>query len=498
MISKDPGHLDRRHFLKLSGAGSALALSGLAHADTAPLGQLPPPWRPTVIVVGGGIAGLGAALRLREAGHAVVLLERDAEAGGRCRSVSWHGLWAVTGAFAFLGAESNLITLARKLDAYRPEQLLDLTAAHSWNMLVNRSELIDFGAFDLAAAATHPLIPGTEKLKLLATLPPLLRQALLGDPRDITSAVALDDVNACEYFRRYSPTFVDYYLEPTMGMFCGYGEDDYSLAWTAWSFTGRMSWSGSGNSMWSYRERGAGRLTWELARYLEADPGTELRLAEPVAALHYRENGVTVELERGGTLEAQAAVVAVPGNRVAGLLPGLDEERRSFFQAIDYAGHHIFYYLLDRPKGELADTYVLPAADGFRRTGNLRFTDLGDGRTFAHSQWKDWGCRQHAGASDAELQRIAWQDVQEAVPALAGTRLIDSFVSRQPHAICKRPKGYIAALQRFRELGPLPRLAFAGDYLTNSTVGQAHWSGLSAAEALLARLGSASAPLLEA
>jgi oxygen-dependent protoporphyrinogen oxidase len=29
-------------------------------------------------------------------------------------------------------------------------------------------------------------------------------------------------------------------------------------------------------------------------------------------------------------------------------------------------------------------------------------------------------------------------------------------------------------------------VAFAGDYLINSTVGQAHWSGLKAAEQLLA------------
>ena len=44
-----------------------------------------------VIIVGGGIAGLGAAWRLRAEGHQVVLLEKDAEPGGRCRSVFWQG-----------------------------------------------------------------------------------------------------------------------------------------------------------------------------------------------------------------------------------------------------------------------------------------------------------------------------------------------------------------------------------------------------------------------
>uniref|UniRef100_UPI003B3AEFCC FAD-dependent oxidoreductase n=1 Tax=Rhodopseudomonas sp. TaxID=1078 RepID=UPI003B3AEFCC len=76
-----------------------------------------------IIVVGGGIAGLGAADRLRDDGHDIVLLEQDTEVGGRCRSVLWHGVWAVTGAFAFLGAESNLSDLARKLGIDQPDGL---------------------------------------------------------------------------------------------------------------------------------------------------------------------------------------------------------------------------------------------------------------------------------------------------------------------------------------------------------------------------------------
>ncbi|MBS0593803.1 MAG: FAD-dependent oxidoreductase [Proteobacteria bacterium] len=436
-----------------------------------------------VIVVGAGIAGLGAAYRLREEGHEVVLLEKAAEPGGRCRSVQWQGLWAVTGAFAFLGSETNLVEQAQKLGLYTPDQLSDLTAAHRWNVLVKRTEALDFGAFDMVAAARHPYIPLGEKARLLAALPRMARQMLKSDPRDITSALALDDVNACEYFRRYSPTFVDYFLEPCMGMFCGYGEDDYSLAWAAWSSVGRLSWSDG--TMWSFKERGAGRITWALGQHLAADPGTDYRLGQAVERVEAGADGVRVHLA-GESLDGDAVVMAVPGNQVAALMPGLDAARRSFFEQIDYAGHHIVYYMLDRPKGELLDTYVLPAADGFRRTGNLRFTDLGNGRTFAHSQWKDWGCRQHAGASTEELLAIAWADVVDAVPALQGTRVIDSFISLQPHAICKRPKGYVTRLKRFRDLGPLARVAFCGDYLSNSTVGQAHWTGLEAARELTA------------
>jgi oxygen-dependent protoporphyrinogen oxidase len=442
-----------------------------------------------VIVVGGGIAGLGAAWRLRELGHEVVLLERHAEPGGRCRSVPWHGQWAATGAVAFLGAEANLLEQARKLGIDGPADIVDVSAAQRWNVLVKRTEAVDFGGFDLAAAARHRLIPLADKARLLTALPRLARLTMAADPREITSTAALDDEDACAYFRRLSPTFVDYFLEPCMGMFCGYGDEGYSLAWLAWSSSGRLAWSG--NHVWTFRERGTGRLTWEMGRQLAADPGVELRLGTRALAVHERAHGVRVEIDDRGAcapLDADAAVVAVPGNRIAGLLPGLDPARREFLSGIDYAGHHIVYYLLDRPQGDLLDTYVLPAADGFRRTGNLRFTDLGNGTTFAHSQWKDHGCRQHADASDEELLDIAWSDVVEAVPRLQGTRVIDAFVSRQPDAICKRPKGYIRRLGAFSQLGPLPRIAFCGDWLSNSTVGQSHWTGLQAAESLVARL----------
>jgi len=434
------------------------------------------------IVVGAGIAGLGAAYRLRQAGHQVVLLEKEAEPGGRCRSVHWNGVWAVTGAFAFQGVDSNLIELAKALGLYNDDSIVDLSAYHRWNVLVKRREVVHFKEFNLLSAAAHPSIPMREKAKLLATLPTIARQVMAGDARDITSSADYDDVNACEFFRRYSPTFVDYFLEPCMAMFCGYGEQDYSLAWTVWGASGRMAWA---NEVWSFKERGAGRLTWALGQHFQQDAGTDYCLGAEVQCVRWHAHGVTVDL-RGETLSADALVMAVPGHRVAGMMPGLDPARRAYFDGIQYAGHHIVYYLLDRPQGALLDNYVLPAADGFRRTGNLRFTDLGNGRTFAHSQWKDEGCRAHADASDEQILDLAWADVVDALPELAGTRVLDRLLARQDDAICTRPKGYIRSIQAFQALGPLPRVAFCGDYLSNSTVGQSHWSGLQAAEQLLA------------
>jgi len=174
-----------------------------------------------IAVVGGGIAGLGAAFRLREAGHDVVLLEKEAEPGGRCRSLLWQGQWIVRGAFAFIGSESNLVELARKLGIYRADAIVDMTPWHRWNVLVKRKEVARFQEFNLLDAAKHPAIPLVEKTRLLAALPTLAKAALTYDPDDITSSVDHDTISACDYFERYSRTFVDYFLEPCLALFCG-------------------------------------------------------------------------------------------------------------------------------------------------------------------------------------------------------------------------------------------------------------------------------------
>ncbi len=442
-----------------------------------------------VAVIGAGIAGLAAAWRLRQLGREVVLLEAEAEVGGRCRAQLWHGRWLALGAYAFLGSETNLVEQARALGIWGDEHVADLTHLHRWNVLVRRREVVRFEEFSVLDAARHPAIPLAEKARLLAALPAAAQQALRSDPRDITSCVDLDSHDACAWFRRLSPTFVNYFLEPCLALFCGYSEGDYSLGWTLWGASGRHAWA---NHWWSFRDGGPGRLTSALGDRLAADAGVELRTGHVVRHLAWRSDSVSLEAETtGGQHEAihvAAAIVAVPGSRIAAMMGDLDEHRAAFFRQVRYSGHHLAYFLLDRPRGDLPESYVLPAADGFTRTASVRFTDLGDGRTLVGTAWKDAGCRAHAAEDDDGLLDLTWRDVVDVVPQVAGATVLDRFISRQPEAVCKRPAGFVAALRDFHALGPLPRVAFCGDWLSNSTIGQAHWTGLRAAEDMDRRL----------
>ncbi len=68
----------------------------------------------TVHVVGAGVAGLAAALRLAEAGHAVLLHEATAQAGGRCRALP-DG--TDNGTHALLGANRSALRFLKRIGA---------------------------------------------------------------------------------------------------------------------------------------------------------------------------------------------------------------------------------------------------------------------------------------------------------------------------------------------------------------------------------------------
>lgn len=437
-----------------------------------------------VLIVGGGIAGLAAAWRLRERGHEAVILEKDDEVGGRCRSHFWHGAWRVRGAFAFVGSEENLKDQARALGIYEPDALTDMTQNHEQLLLHKEKGLVPQPSFSPTDILKSPLLSLGEKASLARLLPKLLGQMRGNDPHDLTSAAALDEESACAYLRRLSPNFADYILEPTMQMFCGYEEDDYSIAWLLWLMAG-FPWAGD---WWSFKERGVGRLTYEMGRHFDNDPGTTVITGATINEVTITEN-VSATFTRNGaqeTIGADAVVFALPAPLIPAIVPGLDEARLSFLSSVGYVGHHIAHYLLETDAKDLPETLLLPTKDGFERVSNLHFWPRDDGRIMATGEFKGQFCRETFGQSEDAILDAAWEDYLQAVPAAHDVRFVDRHLQRNDLAICRREAGFVRRLKDFRALPPHPRVAFAGDYMINSTVGQAHWSGLEAADALTA------------
>lgn len=439
-----------------------------------------------IAVVGGGMAGLGAAWRLREAGHTVTLFDANPDLGGRCRTFQWHGRWLIRGAAAFVGAEQNLIDQAKALGIYTPAMTRDMTAQHSFDVTKNGRvhTLKQFAPADILMSS---LVPATQKLSLGRVLPSLLKQMMKSGSDDPTSAVDLDTISACAYFRKYSPDFVDYILEPVMNMFCGYGEDDYSLAWLIWLMASDRAWA---KSWWTFAERGVGQLSQSLETALRADPHVTVYADTRVESITGAGKHVVAFANANGSdkIEVDAVIMAVPGNAVAGMMPELDPARRAFFDGVRYVAHHIVYMLVEPPSGRHETHLMLPTKEGYQVLSNITVApDPAGGPCFIYGEIKGSACEQMAGAADRSIIDDCLTEAVRARPDLEGCKVLDFYLQRNDVALCSRHVGYTKSLAAYRALPPLSGIAFAGDYLINSSVGSAHLSGLRAADQILAQ-----------
>lgn len=71
--------------------------------------------KPGVAIIGGGWAGLAAAVELVDAGHPVSLFESARHLGGRARAVDWHGIRIDNGQHLMAGAYTSTLALLNRL-----------------------------------------------------------------------------------------------------------------------------------------------------------------------------------------------------------------------------------------------------------------------------------------------------------------------------------------------------------------------------------------------
>jgi oxygen-dependent protoporphyrinogen oxidase len=432
-----------------------------------------------VIVIGAGIAGLGAAYRLQREGHDVRVLESEPEVGGRMRSTFWRGSWIDLGAEFITSNDTGLIDLARDVGVLdqRLEYPGETVAFDVWRdgeahplSFTEASSFLRFGAMS-----------ATMKARMLRMMPALIKQYRRNGKSEFEPwrAAWFDDESTEDWLNRISPEFLEYAVEPCYELYCGWEPHDLSRAMLLYLTTTYRS-----TAVFTFPE-GLGQLTRAVADRL--DVITEARATRVKVG-----TSPTVEYTVAGqprTETADVVVVAVPGTHVSDLVEGLDDERARFFAGVRYTPHELpFWTLSERPEG-IPDRVFYPRVEDadIAAIGYDRASTDPDVSYFRASFKTGYISRNLDTPTDAHLKGMI-EEVARRFPQVPPV-VTDGFVSRWREALPIFWPGYLKALDRFVHLPPLEGAAFAGDYLAMPATGAAYVTGLRAADAALAQLG---------
>lgn len=402
-----------------------------------------------IAIIGGGIAGLSAALALKDSGHEVVVLEGSDRIGGKLR------LGTIAGITIDLGAESIL--------ARRPEGLA-LMAAVGLNDRVVHPVTTSAGIW--TRGAVRPLPPTV--MGIPADLDALEAAGILSErPQSVRVPAPTADLSVGEFVaERVGTEVVDRLVEPLLGgVYAGHaarlslraaapqiaalGDDLLGGATAA-----RASAIATG-PIFAGLAGGIGQLPQIIA---DAS-GADIRTKKTVRQLRCVDDqwelvvGPTIAAE---TVYADAVIVAVPAPSAARLLADVAPTAAFALAGIDYASMAIVTIAIARQALQ-----NLPAGSGF-------LVPPIDGKaikaaTFSSSKWKwvadavgadtfvlrcsigrvgEAALLQHR---DAELIEIALADLSEAI-GVSGDP-IDAIVTRWGGALPQYDVGHLEKIE---------------------------------------------------
>ncbi len=427
------------------------------------------------MVVGGGVAGLSAALELVAAGHDVTVLEASDRVGGKLRRAQVAGVTVDVGAEAMLNRRPEGVDLARALDL--PIEHPTVAASRIWTRGALRPLPRSLMGVPLdlpELEASGVLSPeGMERVRA---------EASIGASR-IDGDVSVGDL----VDERFGPEVTDRLVEPLLGgVYAGHAR--------------RLSARASVPQLVAFAERGSMTeqaatipTTYDAPVFAGITGGMGL-LPETLATRLPVRTGATVrELRRSGSgwaltvgpttaaeeVTADAVVLAVPAAPAARLLAGAAPLAATELAAMEAASVVVVTFALraaDAPDLAATDSsgFLVPPVDGrrvkastfsFAKWGWVRAAGAdaldGDDLLILRTSLGRHGEEVALQASDEEL--VAWSlaDLQEAVGLTA--RPVDTHVQRWGGGLPQYAVGHLDRVARVRSaVAAVPGLAVCG------------------------------------
>lgn len=418
--------------------------------------------RPTVAVIGGGMAGLAAAYALRDR-VTVILLEASSRVGGKVRASEVGGIAVDEGADALIRRVRHGLDLA--------------SAAGLGDGLVSPAS---GDACVLVGGRLRPLPGGTVlgvpgDLTSLARSEVLSARALARVPLDLVrpGGPVTEDVAVGELVRRrLGQEVVERLVDPLLGGVYAGRADLLSLQATlpqlaaaltrsrSLVLAARASRAPAEGPVFAGLPGGLGRLPAAVA----TASGAEIRTGTTVRALQRTPAGwrlTTGSTTAPGYLDVAAVVVAVPAAPAARLLRDVAPGAAAELAGIDYASVAIVTLVLDGPTPGHGSGYLVPAVEGLM-TKAVTFTSRKwalDGPAVVRASVGRYGDEVELQREDGELVQVVRAELETVVGPVG--RLVDSRVTRWGGGLPQYAVGHVDRVRRITAALPAG-LAVAG------------------------------------
>jgi squalene-associated FAD-dependent desaturase len=448
--------------------------------------------RPTV-VIGGGLAGITAALRLADGGRDVVLLEARRRLGGAAFSFRRGELSIDNGQHVFLRcclAYRGLLARLGAADQVTLQDALDIPVLTSDGRRgrLARTPHVPAPAHLTAALSRYALLSAGDRLRAVRGALALRRL----DPAD----PSLDERTLGEFLRAHGQN------DATIGALWGIvatatlnlDPDHASLALAAKVFrTGLLDQAPASDV--GYAAVPLGQLHHTAAQKALAQAGVEVLLAHRVSGVDPVGDALLVRARDGAATDgrehlwrAEGVVIAVPHHDLLATAPPLAQTAAGAgvakLRTTPIVNVHVVY---DRPVTDLAFAAAVdsPVQWFFDRTHSSGLRETVPGGQYlavtvsAADDLVDVPSNQIEQRYVAELARL--------LPAAGRARVLDSFVTRERNATFRQEAG--SAGGRATVDSGIPGVWLAGAWTATGwpdTMESAVRSGTAAAEAALA------------
>lgn len=461
----------RREFAKILSASALFATFGCS-ANRKPKKMDWTGRKPNVVVVGAGISGLIAGVRLVEAGIDVTLVENEPQVGGRVYSEELGGVAANLGAQYFFMSDNDYLNhYVRRAAKFIP------AGQHGalWNgEFVASPDDRFFAQLPIEEAAFEDLDAATKKIQQTYKGLAIGREYIFDqEPRsDLWSE--LDRVSASELLSDYHPDVTNFYncfLKPEGGV---------GASGTSALLLVGLYGATKGDGMSYLIEGGNQTVAEAIASDITAGGGT-IVLSVGAERIEQSDAGVMVQCSNGDVLNADYAIVTTPTTVAVRIVTELPQEKREALIALQYG----------------ASMQVGLHLTNFHPETNVASSIFHNESVNAYmSQLK----RPRDGEAIISIN-ISGEDAQTLTDESIVNRVSESLVKVHPsfdpakhvasHSVKKWRDGiamFPAGLSTDRQTAlraPVGKIFFGGDYTHNPALDGAAWSGVRSADQVL-------------